>query len=229
MRGSEAFTLPTIQTIMIFCWFSCLSSQKTAKTATLTVSQIRPILCSSRCFHQSSIFALTVHDTDTVSVDQKSVAIATTLFFDRLEQFLLVIDYLCSSRRRTQPLCCHRLRLALQCERRAGSLRSQGEAKSSGNGRCRQPASPEHNCPDRPSTPGTAAPLWPAAPRGTRSGLRLRTETVCLELRSETPHLQNRKQNTRYQGALGFLSSHYFGSLTAKIQKYLVFNDASKC
>lgn len=121
--------------------------------------------------------------------------------FDRLEEFLLVVDYLCSSRRRTEPLCCHWLRLASQCGRRDGSLRSQGEAKSLGNGRCRQPASPEHSCPGQPSTPGTAAPLWPAAPRGTRNGLRLRTETVCQELRSETPHLQNRKQNSRSQEA----------------------------
>lgn len=137
--------------------------------------------------------------------------------FDRLEQLLLVIDYLCSSRRRTEPLCCHWLRLALQCGRRAGFLRSQGEATSPGNGRCRQPANPEHNCPGQPSTPGTAAPLWPAAPQGTRSGLRLRTETVCQELRSETPHLQTRKQITPSQDVW---AAYYHIILVAWRQKY---------
>lgn len=121
--------------------------------------------------------------------------------FDRFEQLPVVLDYLCSSRHHTEPLNCRGCCLASQRGRRASSLHSRGEAKSPGSGRCRRTATPERNCPGQPSTPDTAAPLWPAAPQGTRSGLRLRTETICLELRNERPHLQNRKQHT-FTGSL---------------------------
>lgn len=110
--------------------------------------------------------------------------------FDRLEQFPVVLDYLGSSRCHTEPLHCHGCCLASQRGHRASSLHSQGEAKSPGSGRCRRTATPERNCPGQPSMPDTAAPLWPTAPRGTHSGLRLRTETICLEPRNEIPHLQ---------------------------------------
>lgn len=121
--------------------------------------------------------------------------------FDRFEQLPVVLDYLCSSRHHTELLHCRWCCLASQRGHQASYLHSRGEAKSPGSGRCRRTATPERNCPGQPSTPGTTAPVWPAAPQGTRSGLRLRRETICLELRNEIPHLQNKKQHT-FTGSL---------------------------
>lgn len=84
--------------------------------------------------------------------------------------------------------CCWERRYGLQ----AGFLHNPGEATSLGSGRCHQTTSLGRSCPGRPSRPDKVVPLWQAAPQGTHSDLRLKTETVCQELTSETPHLEGK-------------------------------------
>lgn len=102
-----------------------------------------------------------------------------------------MVNYLCNSKHQIEQLCFQKCCWLRQCGLQAGSHRSLGEATSPDSGRCHQIASLEHNCPVRPSTPDKAAQLWPAAPQGRHSDLRLTTETVCPGPRSETPHLEN--------------------------------------
>lgn len=99
--------------------------------------------------------------------------------------------YLCSSTRHIARWCCPQWCWGRRCGLRAGSLRSPGEAGSPGSARCHRTTSPARSCPGRPSRPGEAAPRWPAAPRGTRSGLRPTPETTCRRPRSGRLHLED--------------------------------------
>lgn len=107
-----------------------------------------------------------------------------------------MVQYLCSSKHHIGLWCCQWCCSVGRCGLLTGSLHSPGEARSPGSGHCRQTTSPGRSCPGRTSRPDKAAPLWPAGPRGTRSGLRLTTETACLGPRSETLHLEDGDMRT---------------------------------
>lgn len=116
--------------------------------------------------------------------------------------------YLCSSTRHIARWCCPQWCWGRRCGLRAGSLRSPGEAGSPGSARCHRTTSPARSCPGRPSRPGEAAPRWPAAPRGTRSGLRPTPETTCRRPRSGRLHHPVLLQSSTHQTTLWGPSSH---------------------
>lgn len=111
-------------------------------------------------------------------------------YFKPITKYMM--HYLCSNKRHIERWCCQWCCWAWRCGLLPASLHTQAEDSPPGSRRCRRTTILGRSCLSRPSRPDRAAPLWPAAPRGTRSGPRLRTGTAGLGRRSETPHLEDR-------------------------------------